>query len=441
MDVKDHIRFAQIHRAVTPKDVQGTSGVKFQGKRNLFGLFLWLFQQLIAQVTQSGVPPGLFRLRVHHGSAAVNDGLVLRPHAALVDLLNQGHNKLRLLYNRVLFAVALYHIHGVKTVFAACHQMGHRSLFPPQGFHQCAKFPLWITNQDLVIGIIRVEHEKGDQLFHCKRFSGTGNAQIKGRLVQEIRLVAHDEVVGNGVLPKVNAALILDFLYLKRNEHRQTFGSKGTERIDLARSDGQGCIEAVKLLKFEHRKLAHMLSCHRKHRFCITVELLLGVGGDGHGDDSKHHPLVAGGKVVQKFLAFFALLFHVIGHYRRKVVVGILTALPVGDVGFHTQQTVFHFPNRLVRRNGNHINGQHQVAIKIGKLRHHIVLDITGVVLKEQHPAELIPQFERIAVFHNAVRADIVLEIVTPFRHSRQVKMELRLLALAVEIMQDAQAF
>ena len=85
------------------------------------------------------------------------------------------------------------------------------------------------------------------------------------------------EVVGDGVLSKVNAALVLDLLYLKGDEHRQTFGSEGAERIDFPRPDGQGRVQPVKLLEFQHRKLAHMLPRHGEHRFGVAVKLLLGV--------------------------------------------------------------------------------------------------------------------------------------------------------------------
>lgn len=213
--------------------------------------------------------------------------------------------------------------------------MGHRSFFPAQGFHQRAKLALRVTHEDFVLGVIWMEHEEGDQFLHRKGFASAGNSQVKRGLVEQVRLIAHDEVMGDGVLPKVNAALVLNLLYLKGDEHRQTFGGESAERIDFPRPDGQGRVQPVKLLEFQHRKLAHVLSCHGKHRLGIAVKLLLGVGGDGQGNHRKHHALVAGGEVVQELLALLALQFHVIGHYCGKVVVSVLATLPVGDVGFH----------------------------------------------------------------------------------------------------------
>ena len=183
-----------------------------------------------------------------------------------------------------------------------------------------------------------------------------------------------------------------------------------------------------------------MLSRHGEYGFGVAVKLLLGVGGDGQGHYRKHHPLVAGGEVIQKLLALFALQFHIVGNHSREVVVGVLAALPVGDVGFHTQQAVFHLPHGLIRGNRHNVDGEHQIAVEIGKLRHHVILNIRGVVFEEQHPAELAAQLQIVALFFDPVRADIVLEAVAPLHHLTGIENKLGFLALAVEVVQDTQA-
>ena len=339
-----------------------------------------------------------------------------------------------------MLTVALHHIHGVEPVFAARHQVGHRRFLPTQSFDECAKFSLRVADQDVIIGVIRVEHEERNQLFGAEGFTRTGYAQQEGRLVQEVRLVAQDQVVGNGVLSKVNAALILDFLHLEGDKHSQGFRGKRAEGVDFPHPDGQCSIEAIKLLELEHRKLAHMLSRHGEYGFGVAVKLLLGVGGDGQGHYREHHPLVAGGQIIQKLLAFFALQFHIVGHHSREVVVGVLAALPVGDVGFHTQQAVFHLPHGLIRGNRHNVDGKHQIAVEIRQLRHHVILNIGSVVFEEQHPAELAAQLQIVAVFLDPVRADIVLKAVAPFHHLAGVEHKFGFLALAVEVVQDTQA-
>lgn len=78
----------------------------------------------------------------------------------------------------------------------------------------------------------------------------------------------------------------------------------------------------------------------------------------------------------------------IVGDHGGKVVVGVLPALPVGDVRLHTQQPGFHLPYRLVGRDGDDVDGEHHVPTQIRQLRHQTVLDIGSVVLEIQHPTE-----------------------------------------------------
>ena len=119
-----------------------------------------------------------------------------------------------------------------------------------------------------------------------------------------------------------------------------------------------------------------MLSGHGKHRFCVAVELLFVVGGNDHRNDCQHHPLIPRGQVVQKLLAFLALELHIIGDDGREIVVGVLPALPVGDIGFDTEQAVFHLPHGLVGGDRHNIDRQHHISVEIGQLRNHAVFDI-----------------------------------------------------------------
>ena len=82
----------------------------------------------------------------------------------------------------------------------------------------------------------------------------------------------------------------------------------------------------------------------------------------------EHHPLVAGRQVVEHLLGFLALQLHVVGNGRGKIVVGVLAALPVGNVRFHAQQCALQLAGGLIRRHRQDIDGQHQIAVKIAKL-------------------------------------------------------------------------
>ena len=205
--------------------------------------------------------------------------------------------------------------------------------------------------------------------------------------------------MGDGVLSEVNAALVLYLLYLKGHEHRKAFGGKGAKRIDPPCADGENGVQPVELLEFQHGKLAHMLSGHGKHRFGVAVELLFVVGGNDHRNDRQHHPLISRGQVIQKLLALLALELHIIGHDSGEIVVGVLSALPVGDVGFNAEQTVFHLSHGLVGGDRHNIDRQHHISVEVGQLRNHAVFDIRSVVLQKQDTAVFLAQLQTVAAF------------------------------------------
>ena len=221
VDVKHHHALVQIDIAGVAEDVQGAGGEQLQRQRNLLRLKLRLHQQLFPESGKGRHNAGFRCLLVDLRSAAVNDGFVLRPDAVLVDLFHQRHDKLRLLHNRVVLAVALHHIHGVEPVLAACRHMDDRADVLAHSLHQRGKLALRVADQNIVVG---VEHEEGDQLLGIERLAGAGDAQQKGRLIEQVFLVAHDKVVADGVLSEVDTALVHDLLHLKGNEHGKALG-------------------------------------------------------------------------------------------------------------------------------------------------------------------------------------------------------------------------
>ena len=303
---------------------------------------------------------------------------------------------------------------------------------------QRTKFVFRVADQ-YIIG--SVENKKSDQFLSAERFARTGHAQQERRLVQKICLIAHDEVVRDGVLPEVNAALVLHLLHLKGHEHCKTFGGEGTERIDLPCADGKNGVQPVELLKFQHGKLTHMLSRHGKHRFGVAVKLLFVVGDNHHRNDRQHHPLISCGQVVQKFLALLALQLHIIGNDGGEIVVGVLPALPVGDVGFDAEQTVFHLPHGLVGGDRHNIDRQHHISVEVGQLCNHTVFDIRSIVFQKQDSAVFLAQLQTVAAFLHKVGADIILKVVPLAHHVLRVKVKRRFLALTVEVVEHPQLF
>ena len=98
--------------------------------------------------------------------------------------------------------------------------------------------------------------------------------------------------------------------------------------------------------------------------------------------------------------------------------------LPVGDVGFHTEELVFYLAHRFVGRHGDHVNGEHHAPVEIGQLQNHAVFDVAGVVFKEQHTAILTSHLEIIPMEFQTIRADRILEVVSTPHGRLQVERQ-----------------
>ena len=142
---------------------------------------------------------------------------MLRADALFVDLLDQRHDELRLYDNGVVFTVPVHHVHGIEPISATGRHTDHRAE-TTHSFNKRCVFSLGVTDQNVIVG---VQNEEGNQLLCRERLTRAGNAQQKRRLVQKICLIAHDEIVGNGIFTEVNAALIHDLLHLERHQHRK----------------------------------------------------------------------------------------------------------------------------------------------------------------------------------------------------------------------------
>ena len=183
-----------------------------------------------------------------------------------------------------------------------------------------------------------------------------------------------------------------------------------------------------------------MLAGNGLERFRITVQFFLAVCQMHQRHHGKHHPLVAGGEIVQHLTGLLALLLQIVGDNGRKVIVSVLPALPVGHIGLHTQQAILHLPHRLVGRDRDDVDGQHKTSVQAGKLIDHGILDIAGILLQKQYPAILTAHDKMILFEFHAVWADGVLEGTTVFHVLPEVKAELAFLTHTVEIMQDMEA-
>ena len=159
--------------------------------------------------------------------------------------------------------------------------------------------------------------------------------------------------------------------------------------------------------------MAQVLARNGLERFGVAVQFLFAVCQMHERDHGEQHPLVAGREIVQHLAGFLALLLQIIRHNSREVLVAVLPPLPVGDVGFHAEQLVFHLAHSFVGRHGDHVNGEHHAPVEIGQLQNHAVFDVAGVVLEEQDATILTAHFEIIPMKFQTVRADRILEIMS----------------------------
>ena len=299
-----------------------------------------------------------------------------------------------------------------------------------------AELRLRVKNQDVIFG------GKGNlhQFLLCThRLAGTRHAQTEAVAIQQLGAVSHDHILADSILPVVDTARLQNFLRTERDQHGSAFGGQGAQRLDAAQTVGQHSVEAVLLLPAQGGKLAQVLAPHRLQRLGVAIQLFLAVRHVDKGDEAEHHPLVAGGQVVQHLLGLLALQFHLIGNGGRPVVGGVLLALPVGNVGFHSQQGILHLAGSFVGGHRQDVDGEHHAAVEVTQFRDKAVLDVAGVVLQVQHTAKAVIDFEMVGRKLHTVGAEPILEAVAVPGVLTQVKVKSGRLASLEKVPQQPQ--
>ena len=183
-----------------------------------------------------------------------------------------------------------------------------------------------------------------------------------------------------------------------------------------------------------------MLTRRGVERFGVAVELLFAVSQMHQRHQPEHHPLVAGGQIIEHLLGFLALEFHIVRNCRGKIVVGVLAALPVGDIRFHAQQCTLQLAGGLIRRHRQDVNGQHQIAVKVAEFRHKAVLDVAGIVLQIQHPAIPCVQLEMVGGKFHAVGTEPILEMLAAFGVFVDIELRRSLFPCFEKVTENVQA-
>ena len=228
--------------------------------------------------------------------------------------------------------------------------------FTAKGFGQIAELRLRVENENVILGGKRDLH---DFFLGAHALAGTGHAQTETVAVEQQAAIRHDHIFADGVLPIVQTVRLHDFLCAERNQHGGAFGGKGSQGLDFPQPVRQHRVQSVFLLPAQRGKLAQVLTRRGVERFGVAVELLFAVSQMHQCHQPEHHALVAGRQIVEHLLGFLALQLHVVRNRGCKIVVGILAALPVGNVRFHAQQRALQLAGGLVRGNRQNVDGEH----------------------------------------------------------------------------------
>ena len=113
--------------------------------------------------------------------------------------------------------------------------------------------------------------------------------------------------------------------------------------------------------------------------------------------------------------------------------------LPSGYVRFHAEDSGLHLAHGFFRWNGQNVNGQQQIAGKVGQVFYHFVADKRCVVAHKQDAPKLAAHFKISCAELQSVRANQVAEVDAALDIRRQIKPERRFFAGPEEIMQEPQ--
>ena len=187
-------------------------------------------------------------------------------------------------------------------------------------------------------------------------------------------------------------------------------------------------------------KLAAVGAANGGQRLRVLLQLLLVVGKVGQRDQRVHHPLVAGGEVVQKLPCFLPHLLQIIGDIGGEIVVVVLPLLPAGDVALHRHDAPVHLRYSLVGGHRHNVDGQHHVPGVVHQLGDHGVLDEAGILPQEQGAAHALVHGVVVGEELQRLRRDGVAEVVAAPLGGLQVEGEGRFLPHAEEVMEQPQA-
>ena len=87
--------------------------------------------------------------------------------------------------------------------------------------------------------VIRGQCNFRDLALGCEGFTGTGDAEDKAVTIQKLLAVGKDEILGDGILPIVDAVSVANLLRLERHEHSEGFCRECPQCINAPQTERQ----------------------------------------------------------------------------------------------------------------------------------------------------------------------------------------------------------
>ena len=105
-----------------------------------------------------------------------------------------------------------------------------------QAFDQRAILGFRVDDDNVVV---RGQCDFRDLALGGKGFAGAGDAENEAVTVQKFLAVGKDEILGDGILPVVDAVSVTDLLRLERHEHGEGFCRECPQRVDAPQTERQ----------------------------------------------------------------------------------------------------------------------------------------------------------------------------------------------------------
>ena len=150
---------------------------------------------------------------------------------------------------------------------------------------------LWVVDNNIII-----RHQKSvcDFTLCRETFAGAGSTQNQAIGVLQLLPVHHDQVVGQGIQPIVQAFFtgLVQFLCGERNEDGCTAGGQAALNFDLAVSQRQAAHQPLLLLEIQPAQVAVVLLGDGACLKDVIFQFLFRAPGVQHQKGDKEHPLV-----------------------------------------------------------------------------------------------------------------------------------------------------